>query len=778
MTQNRAAAYHAPNTSSLHNGRAAGVTRPGVYSGYRVRVNAAEPDRLDITTGDDALSVLVTYEGVRIEETADLFGVLAVQNADATQTRVDLAVAEYRFSPDAAVEQTYKIVRGRYPASGETAEPPEPQSVYQIPLAYVRVRPQSALGGTTRARIEVVDIVHVGLAAHVAAPSGVSSLRPIVEPSDRRRLFVHAGLMPSYDGAAAIEFAGAHSEPIDPDGLDDDEARWYLFGVTDDGTVDVIGDAATETGLPSFTSDAFPVCRVRGRKLSGAVILQEIVDLRFPFVRQFVSRDEEEPYRAALADSVFQHLRIEPFRNLDLLALDTLSDADNVEVTLNRGDTSVELAWTGDSDPTDDVTIATVDLLSGTSIGTVEHFMVLVDGDVPGLRMKFSTAGRFTGFSAAVFAPNTIVRVPSGGAVRLHLQFVVPAAAFAAGAVPRLRSFGCFFRLNSDSLSPNTVADVGLDTLQAAVPNLIANGDFRYWSRDDADGNTPDPAAQLEIAYASTAEAPFAADGWQFTTFAFPARSSRIYRRGLTQDVLAAGPGNFGDTALVWEGAGGAGGATNVLEYRVPLPASSVGRRVTFAVRHKLSSIAALSIGVALYERTAEGSLRLQAAPTVVAPSAVRGDLLVVSDVAVNERTHAAAFLLLFRQTAGDSSVAVWNARAAVGEYRNLLYTESPNATDVLRKYYERGRLFASGRVLEGDPFGGSVQFGARKFESLGALEAATIRRSDSDRSLNLATVVYEATAHGLVATASATSSGSVRLDVDFEAAVRYAAVG
>jgi len=774
MTQLRSVAYHALDTSALHNERLASTVRPGVYRGYKLRVNASEPDRLDLTAGDDGESVLLTVEGVKIKETSEIAGAFVVANADPTLARIDLAVAEYRASANDETGQQYKVLRGRYPVGGADPTPPEVQSVYQLPLAYLHVRPQTASGGSLRARLTTTDVVHVGRAADVRAPEDVSSLMPIIEPSDRQLIFVHAGILPNFDGTGKLVFPGGYSTAIDPDTLTEGDTRWYLFGVSDDATVATVGDAATESELPSFIRDVFPVCAAEAKKIGGVVVMQALTDLRFPFARQIAARNEEDIYKATLADSVFEHVRIESFRDLDILAEDTLSDAD-VAVTLNRGDTSAEFKWEGAGDtPAADVTIATTDLLSGTSIGVVEHFMLVVDADVPGLEMQFSASSRYAGFSAATFRPNTVVRVPAGGATRLFVRFIMPAERFADGATLRMRSFGCFLRLNQDVLSVNTVADVGLDTLQFAVPNLIANGNFRYWSRDDVDGNTPDPDAQTAVDYAVSTDEPYAADGWQFTTYAFSSKSGRIGRRGLSRDVLDSGDANYGDTALLWEGEGGSAGAVNVLEYRTPVPPGADGRRVTFAIKYKASSLAAFSIGVALYELTAEKTLLLQSTPTFVTPSVVRGDLLTVSDIALNERTYAVAFLLQFRQTSGDSSVAVWNARAAVGEYRSLLYTETVDASDILRKYYERGRLFVAGTAQEGSAFGGSAQFGARKFAALGTLMARTIQQSDSDRSLNLTAAAYDVTADGLVATATTVSGGSVRIDVDYEAFVRY----
>ena len=87
------------------NAQIKGVIRPGVYQGYKLRVNAAQTNYVDITPGADPASILVTREGVRIEETTEVPGAFVIQNADANLTRIDLAVAEYQFSTNTAIKQ-------------------------------------------------------------------------------------------------------------------------------------------------------------------------------------------------------------------------------------------------------------------------------------------------------------------------------------------------------------------------------------------------------------------------------------------------------------------------------------------------------------------------------------------------------------------------------------------------------------------------------------------------------------------------------------------------
>jgi hypothetical protein len=305
MTQSRSVSFHALDTSALHNARLVGTLRPGVYSGFRLRPNGAETNKLDVTSGDDALSILLTAQGVRIEETEDLIGNIVIGNADPNLDRIDLIVASYQFTTDNSVEAEYVVIRGSYPASSAIdPTPPDPTYSYQVPIAYVRVRSQRSSGGGSRARIEVTDIVHIGRAGDTRAPENISSFMPIIEPADRRRLFVHAGILPSFDGTRTLTFGGAHSEPIDATTMSDGESKYFLFGVNDDGEVTVIGSSSTVAGLPDFTRDVFPVCYVTGTKIptTDVITLTDIVDVRFPFARQLSPVIEEEAYKATLAD--------------------------------------------------------------------------------------------------------------------------------------------------------------------------------------------------------------------------------------------------------------------------------------------------------------------------------------------------------------------------------------------------------------------------------------------------------------------------------------------
>ena len=776
MTQIRTTSFHSLDTSINQNNQLRGVVRPGVYQGYKLRVNAAQANYLDVTAGSNASSVLVTHEGVRIEETSEVAGAFVIQNADPNLTRIDLAVAEYQFSTNSAVNQTYKIIRGTYAAS-ITADPPMPirQSVYQVPLAYIYVRPQAATGLGSRAFVTTEDIIHVEPAGLTRGPQDISSLLPIIESSDTRRIFIHAGMYPTFDGASRIDFMGGYSDPLPTTGLTPNTSKYYLFGLSDEPAVVLIGSAQTEATLPTYVQDILPICSVKGTYTNGRVVLSELRDLRFPFTRQTLPQFEEEAYKNLLSESVFDHVRVEPFRSLDTLVVDSLNNTD-VTITLNRADTSV--AFTSSSSVTANVTVATTNLLASTAIGTVQYFMIAVDSNIANLGIQFSTSGPYSGFSSYTVRPNSIVRVPGGGATKLYVRFVIPFRAFLNS--PTLYSFGAFFNLNEDVLNSKTVSEVNLDALKYSIPNLIANGNFRFWSRDDINGNTPDVDTQVDISYPSSNDYPFAADGWQFTQWGFDAHSAQISRVGLSKDVFETGVDNTSDTALFWEGAAAASPSTspNRLEYRIPVPPGSNGQRITFSTSFKSNATGILQIGIALYELAPEKKLRYQNfGPSYASHSGTTGTSVVVSNTQVNEKTVAVGFIVEFSQRTAKTEVALWNAMAAVGEFRSLPYNEAQDATDILRKYYERGRVLVGTTVVEGDTLGTSVQFGAKKHTVLGPLEAQTISESDSNRSVNVGGLVYDVDANGLAVTAEAISGGIAKIDADFEAFIRYAEV-
>lgn len=760
MAQIRDTRYHSPDTSAVQNRQLAGIARPGVYQGYKLRSNAADPSQLDLTPGSDDSSILVTAGGVRVEETTSIQGVVVLANPDANFSRIDAIVAEYQFSTDNSIDQTYVVIRGVPSAAPAT---PAITDANHILLAYVTVVP-----GTSKAAVAVDNIVHVEVALDTRAPIDIASLAPIVEPSDSSRLFVYAGSFPSRDGTSRIVFPGAHSAALDIHGSSNGQTVWYLFGISDDGVVVDMGNGSTESALPALSDENFIVGAVRATNSLGIMVIQEIVDYRFALTRNLRPTIEEETYKSTLGDSVFKHLRVDLFRDTDLIVPTSISDSE-VTVAIDQGDTSLTLTYTGaGTQPAADVTIATTNMLLGTAITNVQHLMVIADTATPGVLVDVSPSSATAGFTADSSPLNSIIRIPSGPAASLYVRFTIPASAF-VGSTVKIFSYGVFLLLDENVLNTATHTDVGVDSLKFSINNMIANGNFRHWSRDDVNGNTPDPDLQQQITYAVSADEPFTADGWQFTAYNYDGVASRV---GLSKDVIVASIPNSSDTALRWVGEAG-GSSTNVLEYRVPVP-PGLNQKVTFACAHSASVLGIVAVGVALYELTDDKQLITQGQIIKTSSLTGDGDLLATSSVAINEATAAVGFLVYLTQTTGETTTHLWNARAAIGDYRILPFTETVGATDLLRKYYERGRIFTTTNADEADTIGSSAQLGSQKHTALGTIEAQVSPFSDSNRSVNLGVPTVTPDKDSVVVEAAVISTGLVRLDVDFEAFVRY----
>ena len=759
MAQIRDTRYHSPDTSAVQNRQLASIVAPGVYAGYKLTVNASAANQLDITAGGDISSVLVTSEGVRVEETTTIVGAVVIGSPDPSNDRIDTVVAEYAFTTDNSVEQAYKVIPGT-PAANPV--PATITSATQVPLAYVRVK-----AGTSQAAITVKEITHVQPAAGLRAPLDVSSMAMIPAPGDPSRVYVYGGQFPSRDGSQVIEFGGSVSDSLPVGSSSSGDTLWYLIGVSDGGSVVVMGSAATREALPPLNDENLVVGAVRAQNTSGTMAVQEVVDYRFILARDLRPTIEEEPYKSALADSVFKHLRVDLFRDDSMLDLTTISDA-SVKAEIDQGDSSLKLTYSGSTQPAADVTIATKDTLSGTTIERIQHVMVLASASIPGITYDVSTTSASQGFTATKSGMGSILRIPSGPASKVFIKFTIPASALTAGSSVKIFSYGVFLGLDDRALQ--AVKEEDSNVRAQSAPNLIANGNFRYWSRNDSSGNTPNPDVQSAISYSVSESSPYAADGWQFTQFAYQGSVGRV---GLSKDVVAASSiTNPGDTALSWSGDGG-GTATNILEYRVPVPAG-LDQFITFGCRYKSNIVGNVSVAVVLYERSASGGLVAQGEVKRSSAITSEGDLIATSSIAVSEATVAAGFRVYLTQATGATQVYLWNARAAYGVFRQLPYSEPVGSLDLLRQYYERGRLYSTTTADEADTIGVSTQFGGRKLSVLGDVRGQVVPGASANRSLNISVPSVTVDRDSLLVAASVISTGLVRVDVDFEAFVHY----
>ena len=773
MAQKITTRYHALDTSVLQNDQIKGVISPGIYSGYFVRVNPGASNYLDVIPGPDATSVLVTSEGIKIEETEPVLGAVLLDPADANLARYDLIVAEFRYAAiDIGLEQTYKVIKGRNQAS-LSVEPVRPnvQSQYQVPLAYVKVRPRAQLSGTYPIQVLNTDIYHVPRAKWTRGPEEISALRPEVAVSDNRRIYVYPGLMSNSEGTRVIDFYGGYSEVLTDPNLSDNAEKYYVFGVSDLGTVDVFGSSNDESTLPEFDNDLFPVAIVRAKKIAGTIRFLSLKDIRFPFSRRLPQANKTTMYQTMLSNSIFRYLRVERFDTTEFIRLDTASlyTADTtayITATVDGFDSNLSIQWTGATVvPSESIKITTDDMMDGGNMGVVKHFMLLADSAIANLKFVYSVTSPTSGFTTTPVSPGTVVRVPGVGASKLYIRFIIPAAAFTPDGVAKISSYGIFFTLSDAAMNSVSITELGLDAIKSSVPNLIANGDFYYWSVNTTLEQVPDLSSKDPLYFRANGDNKLLADGWQITTLGAAFKNESVGRiiRSASQDSAV--------TAMRLTTAGGSQAGNIVVEYRVPAASELVGKPLTFAINYEAETPASFSIGIATYTRTANG-LEMQEKVQTAAIENV--GQLIVNLTAVGENVDQISFFFVIAGSSAEEDYTVYSARAAIGIFNLLNFTKVLTAPAILAQYYERGRAFLAQRATVGSRIGTSVQFSVPKSSELGTLTARTIETSASDRSTNITGLTYDANRFGLVLSSTSSGGNEALIDVDWEAFVQY----
>lgn len=787
--------FHGLDTARIHNSRFIETVRAGVYAGFKLRVNPGFRDRLDVAKGSAPRSILVTPEGVIVEETDDIVNVVKIDPADSVLVRIDAVVCEYTFTTDTQRPAEYRVLRGRNQLTlSDEPKLPVPTG-NQVLLGFVTVKPQQALGGVAQVRIDQTDIRNIE-EADFTLTRDISALKPVIDFSNTKRLYVYPGVFPNAAQTNIIRFPGGYSDEISGTGMVDKETRYFLFGISDDREVSVVSESSDPTTLTGYGTEILPLAIGEGFKSGGDVRLVSLQDIRFPFARHLTPAFEQDVYQDLLGNSVLKWVRIDTFESTDLIDISTVTGptgADqNLVTKIDRADTSLTFEWVGVDNPDDDVLITTENLLGGTPISTVMHFMVFADTIIENLTFDYSTVSKFSGFTAQRFSHNTIVAIPAGGGNRLYLRFRIPKDAFLINRVQKIFSYGVFLNLDAETLNMKVIGELGVGNLINATPNMIANGNFRWWDRNDKNDFTPDSHGPGRIDYLVTADPQdietgkdvFAADGWQFTRIEYASSTRQVSRVVYSEEALASRIKNAIDTALLWEGERSTGGSdvlVNYLEYRVPVTAEMIGQRVTFALEYQSTDRAGIGVGIAFYSRDESGVFELEGAITQTGAAGDAGTLLVVSNTAISESTYAVGLIVMLPQTTGDSTIYVWGARAARGVFKVLPYTASERDQNTLRGYYERGRITSSTRLIEGDDVSASTQFGSRKHIGLSKdaqLVTQIVSGDTANRSQNVDQLNFTADEHGFVLNGRAISSGLTKLDVEWESFVLYPTVG
>ena len=755
MSQQITTKYREYNTSAIQNRRYVNVVTPGVYSGYVVTANTSRPNVLDITTGSDTVSTLVTAEGVVISETATVAAAVKLAAADPNYSRYDLVVAEYVYSTDPNKVQVYKVVRGPNQLDiGAEPKKPLPNSLSQIALAYVKVRAGAPYVLTT-------DIHPIPKADWIDSQKW-GNLRPEIVLNDAALLYVYPGSYPNSSGTSIISYPGGYSNRLSDTSLLVGSERWYIFGLTDNQRIEVVAYAANKADLPELSSDVFALARVRVRKVSSERIeLVELEDMRMPFTRAGFSANEDLKYQDLLATSVFQFLRVENFETLDLVLTDITTGG---SVVLDNAAKS--LIITGS--PGTEVVFTVGDLVLGSAISTVKQFMVAADSTIDNLEFDYSTVSGTTGYTGKRYRLNELVKVRSVFATRLFIRFYVPAAEFAAKRTTQMFSMGVLFNLDATALNTHSITELGLREITNSINNLINNGDFYYWSKNTLNGVRADLRTRGELVFPISEDSPNTADGWQFTNINTNFSSDSVRRVFITQ-------AGVNTTALQLSMTPDASSTTtepSVLEYRIPRAFEMSGKQVTFGIDFSgVSPLSAVTIGIAQFRRTDAGLLLVRTDENVI--RSFSGTAQVTTAAAIDTNTSVLSFYIKFAAGA-PITATFWHARAAIGAYPVLPYAYVADASDNLRSYYERGRFYLATYAQQGSVIGNSAQFGSPKHLELGALVTQTVPAATGDRSNNVSGVTYTSDRDSITVSATASASSSVIIQTEWESFIKY----
>lgn len=753
MTQKISTQYQALDTSSLHNERFVNVIHPGVYSGYKLRPNPGQPNLLDLTTGNDDSSVLVTNEGIRIEETATVKAVVAIEPADATLTRLDLVVATYVASTDSAAQQVYEVIKGKNQASvGTDPVRPKPTSEFQIPIAYITVRPQKSFSGVSKAKVDTTDVLHVVPASTVIAPTGIGNLKPELAFNDKRRLFVYEGILPNAQGTKLLSFFGGYSDPLIPSDFGLETSRYFLIGLNDELEVKKIGSAISVDLLPEFSTDTLPLAIVKASVISGVPVITEVQDVRFLFARNLAPRNETIDYKSLLGDSVFKYLRIVEFTTSDDVDLTTVkllggTTSSLLSADIDTTDSSLAITWAGTTiTPPSAVEIVSENLFSGDEVASTKHFMLAADAYFAGLRFSYSTSSKTSGFSPQTFRPNELVRIDGSAASKLYLKLIIPAAGFVSGSVAKILSLGVLYGLDDEVLNSATVVDLGIESARLAVRPLIFNSEFAQWSikTSNDDFITEKTVDTVSFPLSKDNGDVLLADGWQMTEFNISLVGDRVQR------VV---DGSVPSLEFTTDAA--ASGVFNKLEYRVPKAYELSGQHVSFGTLFESSTVGSVILGIAQYSRIA-GSLVIKNTVEVVSQSLV-GQLNLSTDVTIGDDVEQIGFYI---KVGGQTSVSLKSARAQVGttnEHR-LGFCDLTKLSNTIVS----GTFVSSVNVSQNSDEARQTLF--VPINDTGFVTAKIL----ADRSANLSDVAISYAKNSVIFSGVATSSGFAVFDVDF----------
>lgn len=137
MAQNVTLQFGEKRNAEFVNRHFEDVIPPGIYKGFNARETVAPSLFLDIKAEADGTNVVVTDEGIRIEEDADLLGAVSIPVPDPSLPRIDSIFVKHKFVPtnDPA---TIELIAG-VPDVTPAPTPPPADGFFRVQLATVLV---------------------------------------------------------------------------------------------------------------------------------------------------------------------------------------------------------------------------------------------------------------------------------------------------------------------------------------------------------------------------------------------------------------------------------------------------------------------------------------------------------------------------------------------------------------------------------------------------------------------------------------------------------------
>ncbi len=713
------------NTSALHNERDIGVIKSGVYSGYLPTVNPATSGGVDLTTGSDGLSVLVTPFGVVVRESTTVENAVTVPFTTSTKDRWDLCVLTDPVNAGPNDLAQYELVRG-VPAD-DPIKPTIPSD--KVGICYIYV-------GGSAAAINQNNLFPIEK-ENWALAADISPLKPVIDVTNQKRIFVFPGTFPNSDNTTIVRFSGGYSEEISDTDISDGESKFVLFGIGDDGLIQILNESQTDNTTVAVAGvNVISLCMVSFRKSGSTSYIESLEDIRFPFTRKQTESVELDSYLTGLSTMNFQYVRVDNFSTNELIDVSTANT--NYTVTHEYGFTRLKIQPNVWPLP-DDFYIVTKDLVDSTPVDDIDHIMVVAEANTSDMTVDFSTNG--ISFAGVDYLLGTII--PAQSADSAYVKLKIKATEFTSITDVRyIYNYGVYFKLDPESLD---VYRQGSLSLPSNI-NLIDNP-FVSWS--ETSYALASSATELEQSVGLLGP-----DGWQV-----------VYSDLSTISLFKTTFTDVNTPALHIDYAAGAG-TTLELEYRIPVNGLVSGNTISFGFKYSgVSTVGAVAAGIRTYNYN--NSLLTQ--KDYVTNAAIPNDsAVIVRSSTISDDVVAVGFVIQMNSTMA-SNTYIWSPEALWGNQYELSAVPSYDVSKILT-VYERGRTVFTGNGFEGGIYSGSTKV-TPKEETLGT---PTIRMVGTSRSKNIKNLDFEYNNNTVITSAQSNASGEIKVDSDWECFVKF----